>query len=341
MLVGLAGGAGDTHRHGRSVAIVEFSSGNRVVYKPRSLDVDRASATGRVDQRPWAVPAAARGAALIREDHGWAEFVAKPVCLARRDRRGSTNASGAYLAMLHALEATDFHYENVIASGEFPMLIDLEALFHPLAEPANRLDEPEWMGWRHFSTRCCERASCRFERTTPSVEWARHERHGRFRRVQQTPNRFPVLVGPGTDEMRLVRGLRRASRLSEPANVRRQACRSGCVRRIASVPGSRRDVPASARKSRRAARAGRPDAGVCRDAIRVVLRPTRQYALILSRATTRTSSGTHSTAIVCSTGCGWPCRRDRSWSRSSPRSTRTSWPVMSRCSRAVLRAEIS
>ena len=32
-------------------------------------------------------------------------------------------------------EATDFHFENLIAAAEHPVLVDLEALFHP------RLDE--------------------------------------------------------------------------------------------------------------------------------------------------------------------------------------------------------
>jgi hypothetical protein len=38
---------------------------------------------------------------------------------------------GVYLAILYALEATDFHHENLIAVGEHPILLDLEALFHP------------------------------------------------------------------------------------------------------------------------------------------------------------------------------------------------------------------
>ena len=37
---------------------------------------------------------------------------------------------GAFLALLHALEATDFHNENLIAVGSHPMLVDLESLFH-------------------------------------------------------------------------------------------------------------------------------------------------------------------------------------------------------------------
>ena len=41
---------------------------------------------------------------------------------------------GALLALLYALEATDFHAENLIASGEFPVLIDLETFSSDLRE---------------------------------------------------------------------------------------------------------------------------------------------------------------------------------------------------------------
>ena len=39
-LTGLAADLGDTHRGGRSVQIAQFSSGLRIVYKPRDLGVD-------------------------------------------------------------------------------------------------------------------------------------------------------------------------------------------------------------------------------------------------------------------------------------------------------------
>ncbi len=35
------------------------------------------------------------------------------------------------LALFYALEATDFHHENLIAEGEHPVPIDLETLFQP------------------------------------------------------------------------------------------------------------------------------------------------------------------------------------------------------------------
>src|SRR5262249_25496230 len=52
---------------------------------------------------------------------------------------------GSWLALLHALGATDVHYENVVAAGEHPVPVDLETLFHPrapeleLANPRQRL----------------------------------------------------------------------------------------------------------------------------------------------------------------------------------------------------------
>jgi lantibiotic modifying enzyme len=121
MLVGISGNAGDVHRRGRAVAIAEFSSGIRVVFKPRSLDVDHhfgeliawINDLGRLRR-------ARTVRVLTREDHGWAEFVANVPCASRGEIERFYERFGAYLAILHALNATDFHYENVIASGEFP-----------------------------------------------------------------------------------------------------------------------------------------------------------------------------------------------------------------------------
>jgi lantibiotic modifying enzyme len=45
-----------------------------------------------------------------------------------------------YLALLYVLEASDFHFENLIASGEHPVPVDLESLFqHRLSDPKGNL----------------------------------------------------------------------------------------------------------------------------------------------------------------------------------------------------------
>ncbi len=49
-------------------------------------------------------------------------------------------ASGALLALLHALDGTDLHHENLIACGPHPVLVDVETLFHPPLGPARSSD---------------------------------------------------------------------------------------------------------------------------------------------------------------------------------------------------------
>jgi type 2 lantibiotic biosynthesis protein LanM len=135
-LVGIRGEAGDGHRGGRAVLIAVFASGFRLVYKPRSLAVD--VHFGRLLE--WcnargATPPFRGLAVLDRDDHGWVEFVEPAPCASDDEARRFYARLGGYLALLTALEATDFHHENLLAAGEHPMLLDLEALFHP-AHPA-------------------------------------------------------------------------------------------------------------------------------------------------------------------------------------------------------------
>src|ERR1051325_8241962 len=68
---------------------------------------------------------------IDRGTYGWAEFIAAAGCQTEEELERFYERQGGYLALLYALEATDFHHENLIANGEHPVLIDLEALFHP------------------------------------------------------------------------------------------------------------------------------------------------------------------------------------------------------------------
>jgi type 2 lantibiotic biosynthesis protein LanM len=127
-------GAGDTHRGGHSVMTLTWSSGFRLVYKPRPLAVDEhfqelLAWLNKEGQQP-----ALRTFKLINKGtYGWCEFVHAGDCASIEEVERFYERQGAYLALLYALEATDFHAENLIASGEHPMLIDLEALFQPHA----------------------------------------------------------------------------------------------------------------------------------------------------------------------------------------------------------------
>jgi type 2 lantibiotic biosynthesis protein LanM len=131
-VVDVSFGAGDLHRGGRSVAILTFNSGTRLVYKPKPLAIDlhfeqllRWLETK--DER-----IAHRGLGILdRGVYGWVEFVAPKPCASQEEVRRFYWRQGAYLATLHCLAGTDVHYQNLIAAGEWPMLVDLETLFHP------------------------------------------------------------------------------------------------------------------------------------------------------------------------------------------------------------------
>lgn len=122
---------GDRHRQGRAVIVATFTSGVKIVYKPRPMAVDRHFqhlvrwVNQRLDHPQFRVIAI-----VDRGAYGWAEFVEQRPCQTEQELRRFYRRHGAYLALLYALAAVDCHYENVIAAGEHPVVVDLESLFH-------------------------------------------------------------------------------------------------------------------------------------------------------------------------------------------------------------------
>jgi type 2 lantibiotic biosynthesis protein LanM len=142
VLTAVEGHRGDRHAGGRAVLIAEFDSGFRLVYKPRPLTVDRCfqNLLTWVNQRS-DTPALRTLEMLDRGPYGWEEHLAYVPCASVAEVERFYERQGGYLALLYALEATDFHSENLIAAGEHPVLLDLEALFHPRAA-GDESDEP-------------------------------------------------------------------------------------------------------------------------------------------------------------------------------------------------------
>ncbi|MER7166278.1 type 2 lanthipeptide synthetase LanM family protein [Micromonospora sp. NPDC000207] len=131
-LVAVEDRRGDSHRGGRSTSVVRFADGRRLVYKPRDLTPD-VRLRVFVDWLNTAVPAVGLRTAdcLPRTGYGWTEYVSAAP-LADSDAAGRFyRRQGLLLALAHALDTTDLHYENLIASGEYPVLVDAETLFHP------------------------------------------------------------------------------------------------------------------------------------------------------------------------------------------------------------------
>jgi type 2 lantibiotic biosynthesis protein LanM len=205
-LVKVSGGAGDSHRQGRSVMIATFESGLSVVYKPRSmaLDLHFQELLAWLNERGNHAPFRTLKV-LDCGRYGWVEFVKAAGCADAQEIRRFYRRQGGYLALLYLLDATDFHAENLIAEGEHPVLIDLEALFHPrirataVADPADLL-----------ARKALESSVLRIG-LLPQRIWANDESDGvdisglGSTPDQLTPHPAPQWQGHGTDEMRVIR----------------------------------------------------------------------------------------------------------------------------------------
>jgi type 2 lantibiotic biosynthesis protein LanM len=124
-------GLSDPHDGGRTVISVEFSSGLKLIYKPRSLGVERAyfdfvAWINRFDALlPFRILTI-----LDCGDYGWVEYVEHGSCASDEEIRRYYRRTGNLLCLVYALNGSDFHYENLIADGEHPVPVDLETIYH-------------------------------------------------------------------------------------------------------------------------------------------------------------------------------------------------------------------
>lgn len=205
LLVDVKSGAGDAHRQGRSVLILTFQSKLRLLYKPRSLAVDlhfQQLLTWLNEQG--AQPPFRTIALLDQGDYGWSEFVHTQSCTTEDEVARFFERQGNYLALLYACNAIDMHIENVIAAGEHPILVDLEALFHPQMESIDATQSFQ------LGLRSIDNSVFRIG-LLPCRIWSNKDATGidlsgmGGQAGQITPFALPRWEGVGTDQMRLVR----------------------------------------------------------------------------------------------------------------------------------------
>lgn len=124
----------DRHHGGQTVTECTLRTSERVLYKPRTVQpeisffrfVDWLNGCGlSLDLK------VIRG--VDCGSHGWVEFVPCKECSSNAEVKRFYVRCGMVLAILHALAITDVHSENLIASGEWPVVVDLETLLNASA----------------------------------------------------------------------------------------------------------------------------------------------------------------------------------------------------------------
>jgi type 2 lantibiotic biosynthesis protein LanM len=278
-----AAGAGDTHRHGRSVVIAQFASGFQLVYKPRSTAVDQHFQQFlEWTNSKGASPPLRTLKVLDRTSRGWVEFAHTSRCQSDEDVIRFYERQGEYLAILYILQATDFHFENLLACGEHPVLVDLEALLHPWLRQIE-IQQPDARMVVLAKSRSVLRTGLLPRRTGKHADYAGIDLSGLGGAAGQITDNILQWVAEGTDEMAAVRQpFRMPGARNRPTvegadiDVRHyvESIVTGFARMYELLRAHRDELLSEAG----------PLNHFARDEVRVVARATRGYGVLLSQS---------------------------------------------------------
>lgn len=198
-------GLGDAHRGGATVTAVRFQDGTHIVYKPRPIDVD----LHFQDLLRWLNPQLSlpllQVPQLPGDGYGWMAHVTAGHCRDRAQLRAFYHRAGALAALLYVVDAVDCHAQNLIAVGDQPVLVDLEALLHPdLREPAKDLSVSERLA-RHDAAHSVLRSGL-----LPQRMWDEDGNGGTdlsalgWDPARLPPRTVPLVAEAGTDTMHII-----------------------------------------------------------------------------------------------------------------------------------------
>lgn len=133
-IIDLRAGLSDPHNKGRTVMRVQFQAGS-IIYKPRSGQGEQewfrlVGYLNATSLRPKLTAARV----LCRDGYCWMQEVKFAPCKDQAAARRFYKRLGGMIAVAYLLKAVDCHRDNVIASGEHPVLVDAETLWHVVAD---------------------------------------------------------------------------------------------------------------------------------------------------------------------------------------------------------------
>lgn len=125
-ITGIEGDIADSHRGGKSVLKISLDNGMTVIYKPHSLENETVfhELLRKLGDRC--------GIGMYRmkkvegRDWGFCECVKHQECACREEMERYYRRMGLCIFVFYLLGTNDIHSENIIAHGEYPVLVDLE-----------------------------------------------------------------------------------------------------------------------------------------------------------------------------------------------------------------------
>lgn len=121
---------GDTHDHGKSVSIIHFKDGNRVVYKPKKLEIAKKVNDFMLYLNQKIGSDFYTTKRLVKENYSFEEYIDQCNLESLNDAENYYSNYGELMGLAYILNGSDFHYENIIAHKQHPIIIDMETFLH-------------------------------------------------------------------------------------------------------------------------------------------------------------------------------------------------------------------
>ncbi|MGL5792853.1 MAG: type 2 lanthipeptide synthetase LanM family protein, partial [Waterburya sp.] len=130
------------HHGKRLVLILTFASGVKVVYKPKDLSLYVAfnQLLDWCNQQKTSL-SFKLVKILERQGYGWVEYVPQQPCLEQAEVKSFYKRAGMLLSLLYVLGAKNCYAENIVANGQYPVLVDADILMQPSIKSSNELEE--------------------------------------------------------------------------------------------------------------------------------------------------------------------------------------------------------
>ena len=121
----------DSHNHGQKTVRCRLDNGKSILYKPHTMKKELAyqQLFGFFSRNVLDSVSEEKQYAMIEGDfYGFSEYLERQECVNCKEAAQYFQRMGIHLFLCYLLHAGDMHFENIIALGAFPMLIDVETI---------------------------------------------------------------------------------------------------------------------------------------------------------------------------------------------------------------------
>lgn len=131
-------GSGDTHQNGKSVYQVKFDNKHKIVYKPRNLKIVSFynNVLSKLNQFENILELKNYNG-IYKDDYAYEEFVTSVSMTNINQFSRYYQRFGQLLGLMYIISGRDLHMENIIASGEYPIVTDLETILQKDSKAAS------------------------------------------------------------------------------------------------------------------------------------------------------------------------------------------------------------